>query len=87
VHARQVCVLVLQIGLAPPQSPLVRQPTHVLVDRLQIGVAPVQAVWFVAEQAAQMPEEPHAGVNAETLPHAVSPSHVQGMPSVLSSSS
>jgi hypothetical protein len=86
VHARHVSEVLSQIGFGAEQSVLVRHPTHVLVGASHTGVAPVQAVWFVEEQMVQIPATPQAGVPAAPM-HAESPSHEQGTPSVLISSS
>jgi len=84
LQARQVSVVLSQMGVGLAQFASVRQPTQALVGTSQIGVAPVQAVWFVAEQIAQMPDEAQAGVAPL---HAASCSQSQGTPLVLSSSS
>jgi hypothetical protein len=83
-HARQVSAGVPQIGVGLAQLAFVRHPTQLLVATSQTGVAPVHAVWFVAEQIAQMPDVEQAGVAPV---HAESPSQAHGTPAVLSSSS
>lgn len=52
---RQVCVAVLQIGVAPPQSPLPRQPTQVSVVASHTGVAPVHAAAALLAHCTQRP--------------------------------
>jgi len=54
-HARQVCVVPLQVGVAPEQSALATHVTHVPDAALQIGVEPVHVVLFVAEHAPHAP--------------------------------
>ena len=86
VHARQAKSVASQIGFGPEHSLSERHPTHVLVGTSHTGVAPVHAVWLVAEQTAQKPEAPHAGVAGLPV-QAGSLSQAHGTPSVLNSSS
>jgi hypothetical protein len=80
VHATQV--LPEHIGLSPLQVALLRHCTQVFVAVLQRGVAPTQALVFVAVQLTQPPPLVHAGT---LLPfralHSVSPV-VGGLPCV-----
>jgi len=55
VHARQVCVVVLQTGVVPPHCAFDTHGTHVAVVVSQAGVAAVQRVVFVAEQTPHAP--------------------------------
>jgi hypothetical protein len=73
-----------QMGCGFAQSVFARQPTQVLVGTLHVGVAPRQAILFVPEHWAHRPEAAHAGL---APPQSLSPSHLQGIPSVLSSHS
>jgi hypothetical protein len=55
-QARQVCVPVLQTGAVPPHWAFDTHGTHVPVGVLQAGVAPLQALAFVAEHCPHAPE-------------------------------
>jgi hypothetical protein len=55
VHARQVCVVVLQVGVVPAQVVLATQATHVAAAVSHAGVAPVHKDAFVAEQMPHAP--------------------------------
>ena len=78
----QVSVLVLQMGVVAPQSVFARQSTHLLTGVSHTGVAAGQSA--LVTQFTQMPDASQAGVG---VLHAESPSQVQGIPSVLTSSS
>ena len=52
----------LQIGVEPPHCAFDVQGTHVLVAVKQTGVAPVQALAFVAEHWPHAPDDSQAGV-------------------------
>ena len=73
-HGRQVWVVPSQTGVVPAQSALARHRTHVPAAGLHTGVAPVQAVRFVAEHWAQAPLGWQAG---ETPPHSPSLAHAR----------
>jgi hypothetical protein len=67
-----VCVAPSHTGVAPAQSAFAMQATHWPAGALQRGVAPVQAVMFVAEQTPQAPD----GWQAEVAPeHSLSITH------------
>jgi hypothetical protein len=69
----QVCVVGLHAGVAPLQSALAVQPTHVPVGTLHDGAAPTQAFMFVVEHWPQTPEGSQAGVappQSRSPPHA-----------------
>jgi hypothetical protein len=51
-----VCVVVLQIGVAPPHCAFVTHGTLVADAVKQTGVAPEQAVAFVAEHCPHAPD-------------------------------
>jgi hypothetical protein len=69
-QARQACVPVLQIGAVPPHCEFETHGTHVPEVVKQTGVAPLQAVAFVAEHCPHAPDPWHAGV---APPHSPSP--------------
>jgi hypothetical protein len=71
-QARQTWVVVLQTGVVPPHWALEVQGTHVPLAVKQAGVAPEQAVAFVAEHWPQEPPGWHAGV---APPHWLSAVH------------
>ena len=52
----QVLVVVLHTGVVPLQFASVRHPTHTPPLTSHTGVAPVQAVLFVAEHWPQAPD-------------------------------
>ena len=69
-----MCVATLQTGVAPPHCALVRHGTHVADGVKQTGVAPLQALAFVAEHCPHAPDPWHAGV---APPHSLSPPHAR----------
>jgi hypothetical protein len=69
-QARQVWLVVSQIGFAPPQSALARQATQLPVGAKHSGVAPVQRRLLPAEHWPQAPPGWQAGV---APPHSLSP--------------
>jgi hypothetical protein len=71
-QGRQAWVAVPQIGLLPPHWALPRHATQVPGPTSQAGVAPVQAVAFVAEHCPHAPDGSHAGV---APPQSPSPAH------------
>jgi hypothetical protein len=55
VHARQLCVVVLHVGVVPAQVVFATQGTHVAAAVSHAGVAPVHKEAFVAEQTPHAP--------------------------------
>ncbi len=62
--ATHVCVVESQTGVGAAHWLLWVQPTQVFEIVLHSAVAPVQAVWFVAEHCPHAPVVSHAGVGA-----------------------
>ncbi|HVR01926.1 MAG TPA: hypothetical protein VMT47_07335, partial [Polyangia bacterium] len=75
-QSRQVCVVASQVGRLVSHCALVRQPPQVPEPTSQRGVAPVHAVVFVAEHAAQAPLGWQAGVAPPHWPSVVQPRQV-----------
>ena len=69
-----MCVVVLQIGTVPPHCAFDTQGTHVPDVVKQTGVAPEQALAFVAEHWPHAPLDWHAGV---APPHSPSPAQAR----------
>jgi hypothetical protein len=55
VHARQVCVTVLQTGVVPPHCAFDTHGTQTAAATSHTGVAPLHALAFVAEHCPQAP--------------------------------
>jgi hypothetical protein len=73
-QAWQACVVVLQMGVVPPQFAFDVQGTQVALAVSQAGVAPLHLVAFVAEHCPQAPLPWHAGV---ALGHSESPAQAR----------
>jgi hypothetical protein len=74
VHARQVCVAVLHVGVVPAQVVFATQATHVAAVVSHAGVAPVHKDTFVDEQ---MPHAPLAWQAGAEPPQSASTAHTR----------
>ena len=80
-QATQVLLPVLQTGVAPPHWVFDVQPTHVPAETSQAGVAPPQALTFVAEHWPHVPEGSQAGVAPPQSPSRAQDRHTCVPPS------